>query len=137
MGIPAIIAGVQVAAGIATSIGTATALAQQAVAAFTGARGRSVSGFPIAQDPLGVLQAGPGRLFTPGADIDIQSQGFAPGTKFEVDPATGEVKIIKRRRRRKRLLTCSDKADIAFVTGTLGKGSLASTAISSLLSRCG
>lgn len=78
-----------------------------------------------------------GRMFSPGADIDIQSQGFAPGTKFQVDPATGEITILKRRRRRKRLLTCGDKADIAFIRGTLGQGALAQGAITSLLNRCG
>jgi len=78
-----------------------------------------------------------GQLFTEGADIDILSQGFPPGTKLEVDPATGEIRIVKRRRRRKRLLTCGDKADIAFLTGTLGKGQLAQGAITSLLSKCG
>ncbi len=83
-----------------------------------------------------------GQGFTGSRGIDpgvttgaIQSQGFPPGTKMEVDPVTGEVTILKRRRRRKRLLTCQDKADIAFIVGTLGKGSLASTAISSLMSR--
>lgn len=44
----------------------------------------------------------------------------------------------KPRRRRKRLLTCSDKADIAFLHGQLGGGALGRAAISSLLSRrCG
>jgi len=78
-----------------------------------------------------------GAMIPTGApNIDIQSQGFPPGTKMEVDPATGEIKIIKRRRRRRRLLTCADKADIAFVTGTLGKGQMGQAAVTTLLSRC-
>ena len=63
--------------------------------------------------------------------------GSAEAQKFEFDPLTGEVSLKKTRRRRKRLLTCSDKADIAFLTGTLGKGALAQTAITSVLARCG
>ncbi len=43
----------------------------------------------------------------------------------------------KRRRRRKRLLTCSDKADIAFIQGTLGGGQMGRAAVSALLNRCG
>jgi hypothetical protein len=44
----------------------------------------------------------------------------------------------KTRRRRRRLLTCGDKADIAFLHGQLGGGALGRAAISSLLSRrCG
>ena len=78
-----------------------------------------------------------GRTFPVGADIKIESQGLPQGTRFEVDPVTGEITILKRRRRRKRLLTCSDKADIAFLTGTLGKGALAQGAITSVLSKCG
>ncbi len=42
---------------------------------------------------------------------------------------------VKSRRRRKRMLTCSDKSDIAFLTATLGKGEMAKSAIGSLLSR--
>lgn len=43
-----------------------------------------------------------------------------------------------RRRRRRRLLTCSDKADIAYLVGQLGQGQLGKAAISALLSRrCG
>ncbi len=63
--------------------------------------------------------------------------GSAEAQKFEFDPLTGEVSLKKTRRRRRRLLTCSDKADIAFLTGTLGKGALAQTAITSVLARCG
>ncbi len=40
------------------------------------------------------------------------------------------------RRRRKRMLTCSDKADIAFLKGQLGTGALGQSAISALLANC-
>ncbi len=43
---------------------------------------------------------------------------------------------VKSRRRRKRMLTCSDKSDIAFLTATLGKGEMAKSAIGSLLANC-
>lgn len=56
-----------------------------------------------------------------GADIVIDSQQCRP-----------------RRRRRRKLLTCGDKADIAFLYGQLGGGQLGRSAISALLSRrCG
>ncbi len=60
-----------------------------------------------------------------------------PGFQVAVDHCTGQIVCKKTRKRRKRLLTCSDKADIAFITGTLGKGAMAQTAISALLARCG
>ncbi len=40
---------------------------------------------------------------------------------------------VKSRRRRKRMLTCSDKEDIAYLTATLGKGEMAKSAIGQLL----
>ncbi len=85
------------------------------------------------------LAAGP---FTPGADIEIvpsmDAQGRCPpGSAIARDACTGEIYCKKTRKRRKRLLTCGDKADIAFVIGTLGKGQIAQTAIASLLARCG
>lgn len=55
---------------------------------------------------------------------------------WKIDSCTGQLVPVTRRRRRKRLLSCSDKADLAFLVGTLGKGSIASTAISSLLAKC-
>ncbi len=39
---------------------------------------------------------------------------------FDIGPF-GDVEDRKRRRRRRRALTASDKADIAFISGTLGK----------------
>ncbi len=59
--------------------------------------------------------------FPEGADIVIDAQPGKP-----------------RRRRRRKLLTCGDKADIAFLYGQLGGGQLGRSAISALLSRrCG
>jgi len=89
-------------------------------------------------------------VFTPGADIEILSNEEAraagiPTTPvstngnphFRRDPCTGKLVLVKKRRRRKRMLSCSDKADMAFVIGQLGKGQLASTTISALIARCG
>ncbi len=85
-----------------------------------------------------------GPVFTPGADIRIQSQAEAaagngvcpPGFHVAVDPCSGAIVCKKTRRRRKRMLTCADKADIAFITGTLGKGQMAQVAISALITKC-
>lgn len=54
----------------------------------------------------------------------------------EENPVTGEMRLKPKRRRRKRLLTCGDRADIAFITGILGKGQAGSNAIATLLARC-
>ena len=64
------------------------------------------------------------------------ASGKGKGTKADIDPETGEITEKPRRRRRRRLLTCADRADITFITATLGKGEIAKTAIASLLSRC-
>ncbi len=89
-------------------------------------------------------QSGDSGFTIPALTTGPQPQGSLngdgvcpPGFTVAVDHCTGQIICKKTRRRRKRLLTCSDKADIAFLTGTLGKGQLAQTAISSLLSRCG
>ncbi len=129
MAVPAIISLVGIP--VATAIGTRIA------SAIRGGQGRqavTTEEILLAQgvDPGGLLPT-----FRPGAAIEIEGQGLAPGTQFKVDPVSGELVIVKRRRRRKRLLTCSDKADIAFLTGTLGKGALAQGAITSVLSKCG
>lgn len=42
------------------------------------------------------------------------------GTSTRRNPVTGIVEVVRRRRRR-RALTQSDKLDIAFVSGTLGR----------------
>lgn len=87
------------------------------------------------------LASPPSELAGPFGDPGLPPIRIMPGSaeaqKFEFDPLTGEVSLKKTRRRRRRLLTCSDKADIAFLTGTLGKGALAQTAITSVLARCG
>ncbi len=83
-----------------------------------------------------------GSVFDTGSEIEIQSQAQAAATNgecklFRVDRCTGQLVCVKRRRRRKRLLTCSDKADIAFLIGNLGKGDLGKSAVTAILSNCG
>lgn len=66
--------------------------------------------------------------FTPGSDIEIMGEAEARAAGL----------LPRRRRRRRRLLTCQDKADIAFLHGQLGSGALGKAAISAVLSRrCG
>lgn len=55
---------------------------------------------------------------------------YPEGASIEIVPG-----LKKNRRRRRKLLTCGDKADIAFLYGQLGGGQLGRAAISSLLSR--
>jgi len=93
-----------------------------------------------------LLNRGPTGFLPEGADIDIVAGGVgggspggdicAPGFHVAVDKCTGQLVCKKTRRRRKRMLTCGDKADIAFLTGTLGKGQMAQTAISALIAKC-
>jgi len=71
-----------------------------------------------------------GGSFEEGAKIDIVSE-----RDYEWDPKVQDYVAKPRRRRRRALLTQSDKGDIAFLVGTLGKGQLASAAISALLSK--
>ncbi len=91
----------------------------------------------------GLIDTGSGPFGTPGPPIQIVPGGSGNGTsfnseaRFKIDPCTGQMVEIKKRRRRKRLLTCGDKADIGFVIGQMGKGQLASSTVSSMLARCG
>lgn len=57
--------------------------------------------------------------------------------RYRLNPATGKWEVAGkcRRRRRRRLLTASDKADLAFIIGQMGSGQLGKAAVSSLLSR--
>jgi len=71
---------------------------------------------------------GGGAMFPEGADMKILSQAEARAMGL---PMNGH----HRRRRRRKLLTCGDKADIAFLHGNLGGGALGKAAISSVLSR--
>lgn len=74
-------------------------------------------------------------MFREGADMNILSEAEAKALGLvEVGP-NGELLKKRPKRRRRRLLTCSDKADIAFLHGQLGSGALGRSAISSLLSR--
>jgi hypothetical protein len=68
-----------------------------------------------------------GSIFREGTNIDILGQ--------EEAKRQGLIPNGRKRRRRRKLLTCSDKADIAFLYGQLGGGQLGRAAISSLLSR--
>lgn len=61
--------------------------------------------------------------------------GPVNGVRLEIDPKTGRIRKVRARRRRRRLLTATDKADIAFIVGQLGSGQLGRAAISALLSR--
>lgn len=80
--------------------------------------GAEIQIIPEAQAHITDLPGGGVGGIPPG--LEVNAQGFL---------------VRHKRRRRRRLLTCQDKADIAFIVGTLGKGQLASTAISSLLCR--
>jgi hypothetical protein len=97
-------------------------------AAVRAAQGQG-SPFPVggATSTAGGLTPANFEYFTPGSTPQITgSNGFA-GSGYG-----------RKRRRRRKLLTCSDKADIAFLHGQLGGGQLGRAAISSLLSRrCG
>ncbi len=71
----------------------------------------------------------------------------APGTSFPTFPEGADIKVLSQeeakamgikvrcRRRRRKLLTCGDKADIAFLHGNLGGGQLGRSAISAVLAR--
>jgi len=67
------------------------------------------------------------------ASNSIVGATFPEGADIQIDPTIGPAR--RTRRRRRKLLTCSDKADIAFLYGQLGGGQLGKAAISSLLSR--
>ncbi len=82
-----------------------------------------------------------------GSDIDIVAGGAgggepggdicAPGYHIAIDKCSGQMVCRKNRKRRKKMLTCSDKVDISFLTGVLGKGANGQAAIQALLARCG
>lgn len=99
---------------------------------------RRAAGFIYPDDPSQ-------PAFRPGAEIEIipeqeahitdlpagGREGVPPG--FDVSAQGFLVKA--RRRRRRRMLSAQDRADIAFLIGILGKGALAQAAITSLLHR--
>lgn len=58
-----------------------------------------------------------------------------PGGVKAIDSTYTVGRPYRKRRRRRRLLTAQDKADIAFLHGQLGSGQLGRAAISALLSR--
>jgi len=102
-----------------------------------GAIAGSVSGWPSSQLPnlssvSGSTASGLGFM------TQVQRDTYGMDTGEVVVNADGEIVRARKRRRRRRLLTCGDKADIAFLHGQLGGGQLGRAAISSLLSRrCG
>ncbi len=121
---------------IHTDIGGVIRQVGQAVLA-PGGRGRAEAGTQFVNNPFESQVPGasaPPIQINPTMGSDGQCP---PGSHIAVDKCSGMLYCAKNRKRRKRLLTCSDKADIAFITGTLGKGALAQTAIASLLAKCG
>lgn len=60
------------------------------------------------------LVGGPGRALVTGAGVGSLFGGGIPGVDLFPD---GDV---RKRRRRRRALTASDRADIGFITGLLG-----------------
>ncbi len=82
-----------------------------------------------------------GEYFRTGSGVEItggapDANGCPPGFVVARDKCTGEIYCKKSRKRRKKMLTCGDKSDIAFIIGQLGKGASGQSAISALLSRC-
>ncbi len=83
------------------------------------------------------------NLFDPipmGADITITGSGSKCYPGQECQPgwhwSAKHGCCVKTRRRRKRMLTCTDKADIGFIMGTMGKSDMAKSAIAALIARC-
>lgn len=87
--------------------------------------------------PLGTIIGG--AVTTAKAAYDIYSDIRDYGRQQIASNALGSVMddsaVRPKRHRRKRLLTCGDKSDIAFLHGQLGSGALGKAAISALLSR--
>ncbi len=79
---------------------------------------------------LGYIVKGVFSTASAGAGNAVTGTTFPEGANIEIVPG-----LKKNRRRRRKLLTCGDKADIAFLYGQLGGGQLGRAAISSLLSR--
>ncbi len=111
--------GVKYVAQTAGVVGAVTTAATAAYDYATGAAGRPVG-------DQGSTAGGGFPFFPEGEDIEILSEAQAR--------AMG-LKNGRPRRRRRKLLTCGDKADIAFLYGNLGGGQLGRAAITSLLSR--
>lgn len=124
---------------LGTIIGSmaAKAIATRVKKAVRGPKKSTTSPSGLSLTPQGLQFAAPqGQMIPMGSDVDIVPS--AEGQRYEYDESGELVRVDKpRRRRRRRLLTCQDKADIAFLRGTLGGGQLGTAAITSLLtSRC-
>ncbi len=97
--------------------------------------------------PGAVVSAGAAVLKGAGYLVNLASGAQSTASQYmgsgtgepQFDSQNGNVYCPPRKRRRRRkLLTCGDKADIAFLHGQLGSGQLGRSAISALLSRrCG
>jgi len=101
--------------------------------------------------PLFTAGGAPRVFEAPPEDyVTIDGAVTAPAAAEAVNVSTngGSVKVLvddegnvveqlgpSRRRRRRRLLTTQDKADIAFIIGTMGKGQMATSAIAQLFAR--
>lgn len=87
---------------------------------------------------------GEGSYFEPGTSnvqitsgVRVGAEGECPpGYSIALNKCSGELYCKKNRKRRKKMLTCGDRADIAFVVGQLGKGAAGQAAVSALLTRC-
>lgn len=87
----------------------------------------SASGGPVFEAPPDdyvTVEAGEGGMRDNTVEVAIDEAG----NSYQLTDTRG-------RRRRRRLLTTQDKADIAFIIGTMGKGQMASSAIAQLLAR--
>ncbi len=81
---------------------------------------------PGDQGPTQAQAAGNGATCEP-----LPPPGLPPGMRWSAKKQCW----VKARRRRKRMLTCTDKSDIGFLIATMGKGEMAKSAIGALLSR--
>jgi len=76
-------------------------------------------------------------------DTSVGTNGLPGGIESDMQIPKGyyindKGELKKRRYRRRKLLTCGDKADIAFIVGQVGTGAMGKAAVSALLSRrCG
>ncbi len=116
---------------IAGALGTAAAGAVRSFVKSKSTSSPAAAALLSSQRPVsGATLLPQGTFFEQGADVEVVSDDEFAFVNGEV------VRRKKRRRRRRRLLTCGDKADIAFLKGTLGQGAMAQTAIAAVMARC-
>jgi len=85
--------------------------------------------FPTTPTFPGGFQGGTGGV-SPG-----QFPTSAPGIPATVNPATGQVKLVRRRRRRRRLLTPTDLSDLAALKTIVGGGDALKFAVTKAVRR--